>query len=426
VPAEPEETADRPAATPELDIDLREALNDSSPARPDPAAETSDDDDDHADDADSPSGDPGREPDRREPGAPTRPGDDDGDGDAPMADAENDGDDSDDEDEEGAPAESASPAVSASAPVAAPLLPEDIYAPADGGRRSSGGGLGVRLRRMLMSPPARREEVLDAELERLRVRGLARGVTVALGSIKGGVGKTTLTLSLADMLAEALRCGVLVVDADLEWGTAADSTPQQARHDGTLTDVLRSRERIESAGDLAPFLTNLPHGAQLLAGPTDPNEIEALHPRDMQVLLELLQRFFPIILLDLSPGIGLRGTIPRWAFGAADEIVAIATPTRGSLRRASRMLTYLHEHHGAKPITLALNMVPRRPDAASRRVIEIAHGDLATGSAYAQIPLDDALTRQLDAGRLELDELDQGTRLALKELARQLADSWCR
>ena len=47
---------------------------------------------------------------------------------------------------------------------------------------------------------------------------------MALGSIKGGVGKTTLTLALADMLADSLRCGVLVVDSDLEWGTAADGT----------------------------------------------------------------------------------------------------------------------------------------------------------------------------------------------------------
>lgn len=307
------------------------------------------------------------------------------------------------------------------------LLPDEIYRIADGEDVEAGGWKRFtgRVRNLLTSPPAKQEEELDKQLRQLRVRGLSRGVTVAFGSIKGGVGKTTLTLSLADTLADALRCGVIVVDSDLEWGTAADSTPQEGRRGGTISDVLRERERITSPGDLAPFLTALPGGAQLLAGPTDPAEIEALHAEDMSVLLELLRRFFPVILLDLSPGIGLRGTIPRWAFSSSDEIVAIATPTRGSLRRAGRMLGYLGEHHPDVPVTLALNMVPQRPDESIRRVIDVAQKG-AGKRRYAAIPADPALMRQLDAGVLNLRELGQPTRIAIKDLTVQLASPWCR
>jgi len=312
-------------------------------------------------------------------------------------------------------------------PLSTELLPADIYRIVDGRevRDTAWTRLVGRARSLLTSPPAKQEEQLDHDLQHLRVRGLSRGVTVALGSIKGGVGKTTLTLTLADMLADALRCGVVVIDADLEWGTAADSTPQDGRQGGTLTDVLAARERINSPGELAPYLVTLPGGAQLLAGPTDPNDIERIGAEDMQQLLELLRRFFPVILLDLSPGIGLRGTIPRWAFSSADEIVAIATPTRGSLRRAGRMLGYLGEHRPDVPVTLALNMVPRRPDDSIRRVIEVAQRNGKT-RRYAAIPRDDALVRQLDTGALAVSELDQPTRIAIKDLAHQLASSWCR
>ena len=312
-------------------------------------------------------------------------------------------------------------------PLLTELLPDDVYRIVDGREvkdtawtRFTGG-----VRKALTSPPARQEEQLDRDLQTLRVRGLARGVTVALGSIKGGVGKTTLTLSLADTLADSLRCGVLVVDADLEWGTAADSTPQAGAPAGTLSDVLAVRDQINAPGDLAPFLRALPGGAQLLAGPTDPDDIERLRTEDMQALLELLRRFFPVILLDLSPGIGLRGTIPRWAFGSADEIVAIATPTRGSLRRAGRMLGHLAQHRPDTPVTLALNMVPRRPDEAIKRVIKVAEAN-GTTRRYAAIPRDDALMRQLDAGLLNISELDQPTRIAIKDLTYQLASGWCR
>jgi MinD-like ATPase involved in chromosome partitioning or flagellar assembly len=312
-------------------------------------------------------------------------------------------------------------------PLSTELLPADIYRIVDGRevRDTPWTRFVGRAKNLLTSPPARQEQELDQKLQQLRVRGLAHGVTVALGSIKGGVGKTTLTLALADMLADSLRCGVLVVDSDLEWGTAADSTPQDGRRGATLTEVLAAHDQINSPGDLAPYLLALPGGAQLLAGPTDPAEIEQIQSSDMQRLLELLRRFFPVILLDLSPGIGLRGTIPRWAFGSSDEIVAIATPTRGSLRRAGRMLGYLAEHRPEVPITLALNMVPRRPDEASRRVIQVAERNGKT-RRYCAIPRDDALLRQLDAGLLNIDELDQLTRIAIKDLAFQLADGWCR
>jgi MinD-like ATPase involved in chromosome partitioning or flagellar assembly len=307
------------------------------------------------------------------------------------------------------------------------LLPEDVYRIVDGRevRDTAWTRLVGRARDLLTSPPAKQEEKLDHDLQQLRVRGLAGGVTIALGSIKGGVGKTTLTLALADTLANALRCGVLVVDADLEWGTAADSVPQNGKRTGSLTEVLAASDRINSPGDLAPFLVGLPGGAQLLPGPTDPREIERIEGSDMQHLLDLLKRFFPVILLDLSPGIGLRGTIPRWAFSSADEIVTIATPTRGSLRRAGRMLAYLAEHRADVPVTLALNMVPRRPDEAIRRVIEVAERN-GTTRRYAAIPRDDALMRQLDAGILEIGTLDQPTRIAIKDLTFQLADGWCR
>lgn len=314
------------------------------------------------------------------------------------------------------------------------LLPDDVYQIVDGRevKDTWWARTTARTRDLLTTSPAKQEQRLDRDLHDLRVRGLAHGVTVALGSIKGGVGKTTLTLTLADTLAESLRCGVLVIDADLEWGTAADSTPQSGRTGKTLADVLADRDRIHSPGDLAPYLLTLPGGAQLLAGPTDPADIERLDTADMQELLELMRRFFPVILIDLSPGIGLRGTIPRWAFGAADEIVAIATPTRASLRRAGRMLAYLGEHRPEAPITLALNMVPKRPDQAIRRVIEVAEhspdadGGVAKHRRYAAIPRDDALMRQLDAGVLDIAELDQPTRIAVKDLTYRLANSWCK
>ena len=284
----------------------------------------------------------------------------------------------------------------------------------------------------LLTSPGEREERLDQDLEQLRIRGLARGVTVAFGSIKGGVGKTTLMLSLADTFADALRCGVLVVDADLEWGTAADSIPQDGRRGGTLTDVLQAQERIYSPGDLAPYLVGLPGGAQLLAGPTDPDQIERIEIEDMERLLDLLQRFFPVILLDLSPRDRAARNDP--ALGVRerrrDRRDRDADPRQPPARRQDADIP--RRASARVPLTLALYMVPKRPEEAIRRVIEVAErapaqdGDAGDTRRYAAIPRDDGLMRQLDTGLLDVAALDQPTRIAIKDLGYQLASGWCR
>jgi hypothetical protein len=58
-------------------------------------------------------------------------------------------------------------------------------------------------------------------------------------------------------------------------------------------------------------------------------------------------------------------------------------------------------------------------------VIQVAERNGKT-RRYAAIPRDDGLLRQLDAGLLNIDELDQLTRIAIKDLAFKLADGWCR
>lgn len=324
------------------------------------------------------------------------------------------------------PGEQAAPASTGRTPATA-LRPSDVYRIVDGKERrdTAWSRFVARTRDLFTASPAQEEARLDHELEELRLHGLSQGVTVALGSIKGGAGKTTLTLTLAEVLANALRVGVLVVDADLEFGTASDSVPDASRNGGTLMDVHRARERITTPGDLAPYLVTLPSGAQLLAGPTDASDIEEIDTTTMTELLALLRRFYPVILIDLPPGMGLRGSIPRWGFGEADDIVLVTTPKRANVKQMGHMLGYVSEHHAGVPLTLAINMVPSRLDEAGQRVVGIAQGN-GHSRRSAEIPNDPVLARQLDAGTLDVAALDQRTRIAAKDLTVSLASGWCR
>jgi MinD-like ATPase involved in chromosome partitioning or flagellar assembly len=279
---------------------------------------------------------------------------------------------------------------------------------------------------LLTSSAGRLEQELDEAGEELYLRGLAHGVVLACGSAKGGSGKTTLTQALAEQLASILKVAVLVLDADLEWGTALNAAPPSARRGDTLVDAYNARERIESAAQLAPFLVNLRGGAQLLPGPSDAELIEQTGPEQMAAVLALVRRFYPIVLLDLPPGAGFScgNPIARWGLQEADEILAVATPKKANVDQVRRLLAFLADQYPGKPVTLALNATPARPDRAIQRIARVARQ--ASPERFAEIPYDAVLDRQIDAGTLALDALAQPTRIAIKQLTHQLASQWCR
>jgi hypothetical protein len=66
--------------------------------------------------------------------------------------------------------------------------------------------------------------------------------------------------------------------------------------------------------------------------------------------------------------------------------------------------------------------MPRRPDEGVRCAQDVRIGDRTV--ARVELPYDVGLKRQLDAGVLDVDRVDQRTRIALKELVASLAEQW--
>ena len=121
-----------------------------------------------------------------------------------------------------------------------------------------------RARALLTDKLVAEERDCDAQLARLRVRGMSRSVGLAVSSIKGGIGKTTIARSLADAFQGGLRQNTLLVDLDLEWGTAVATAPAEAQRESSILDVYRRRDEIHDVGDLLPHLMSFGSGALLL------------------------------------------------------------------------------------------------------------------------------------------------------------------
>ena len=124
-------------------------------------------------------------------------------------------------------------------------------------------------RQPLRGPRAAAAEREEAALDELIAERAAvtRPNTIAVLSPKGGVGKTTCTFLLGNLLASKgnLRC--VAVDANPDFGTLGSLAPESARVEGTLADVFAQMDDIYTAAELKPLVAVLSTGLHLIAAP---------------------------------------------------------------------------------------------------------------------------------------------------------------
>jgi MinD-like ATPase involved in chromosome partitioning or flagellar assembly len=293
-------------------------------------------------------------------------------------------------------------------------------------RRSDQPALRGRVQALLTDKLVAEERECDELLARLRVRGMSRSVVLGVCSIKGGIGKTTIARCLADAFQGGLRQNTLLVDLDLEWGTAVATAPPEAQRELSILDVYRQREEIRGVGDLLPCLVPFGSGALLLRAPTEPREVDAVTPEVLASALAVARRFFQVVLLDLPPGAGIKHETCRWAYDAVDEALVLTTPTKATVDYQLRqILQFLGESYPALPVHVALNLVPGRPGRGVREVLATADSILGSRRVL-RVHRDDRLARQIDAASLEIGQLGVRTRVDIKRLAASLAEGWCR
>lgn len=262
------------------------------------------------------------------------------------------------------------------------------------------------------SKTEREERVLEQQVAEL-ARQLTRTTHVAVLSPKGGVGKTTCTLLAGDALARHGRLRCVALDANPDYGTLGALAPDRQRSERSLVDLLDHADQIASPGQLRPFLSVLDSGLHLLAAPARAQAMTELTAEHYARLVELLDRFYELILLDL--GTGLADPLARYGLQVADQAVVVSTPEWVTAERVLAALDDLHGSGAAEHLTLVLNQAPAGENL-DRQVLEAAFRRHQVARRVA-IPYDPLLRRMLDAGAYDPAQLPSPTRPAVLELA---------
>lgn len=193
---------------------------------------------------------------------------------------------------------------------------------------------------------------------------------IAVFSIKGGVGKTTLATELAWRWARDGRHDTLLWDLDPQGGAGfllGIDPPQRQRAAAIFQREGRPREAIVDSGY---------QGLSLL--PADPSlrqlplHLARLGPRRLPQVASLLRGTWPRIVLDCPAGLT---AVTEQALAAADAIIVPLPPSPLSLRALGQLREeLLRLHHRHAPILPVLSMYNR-----SRPI----HRALRTGDAGA-------------------------------------------
>jgi MinD-like ATPase involved in chromosome partitioning or flagellar assembly len=237
---------------------------------------------------------------------------------------------------------------------------------------------------------------------------------IAVSSIKGGVGKTTVSACLGLVLAELRGDRAVALDANPDAGTLADRLTGEV--EVTVRQMLNNIATIRSWADVARY-TSLAGRLQVLASEQDPASSEAFNRVEYEQVCAVLRRFFNIIITD--SGTGLVHSAMEGTLALADSLVIIGAPTVDGASRASKTLDWLLAH-GHRDL-VANGVVVLSYDRVSRDVDRdrVREHFAARCRGVAEVPHDPHLAT---GGRIDLGALRPATRQAFMEIAALLAD----
>lgn len=210
--------------------------------------------------------------------------------------------------------------------------------------------------------------------------------TVTVSSMKGGVGKTTATVSLAGAFASLLDLRVLVVDLEPQRNTAEWLLPDGDPYASGCAEILENTHRLEEL--IQPTSIENLHVIP-------PGQLDAVGERmvswrasELAVRRSIIEpvatsQAYDLILIDSPPGIGQLSAAAIAATNAGGGVVTVVRATDVSspsgARDALDLQAELADTIGAGPVLgYVLTDIARRPSASQRSVAAMADTLLET------------------------------------------------
>lgn len=310
-------------------------------------------------------------------------------------------------------------------PSAVALLRTTAASPSAGWRKWVYRGSG-RLINLGESPKVIRHNGLVARVQ----HPLRSCYRIAMLSQKGGVGKTTITATLGATFAANRGDRVIAVDANPDRGTLSQKVPLETA--ATVRHLLRDAEGISAYSDVRHYTSQGPSRLEVLASESDPAVSEAFSAEDYARAVEVLERFYSVVLTDC--GTGMLHSAMSSVIDKADVLVVISSGSVDGARSASATLDWLDAHghqdlvrnsiaviNGVRPGAGRLGRKSGEKGTAKVDLTKVTDHFARRCRTVCQVPFDPHLG---EGAEISLDRLREETRESLLELAAVVADGF--
>lgn len=186
---------------------------------------------------------------------------------------------------------------------------------------------------------------------------------VSISSLKGGVGKTTVTLGLTSAAwARGLRTLVVDLDPQADVSTGLDVKTTGA---STVADVLGSPKpaTVRSAIVRSGWTSGNNRVVDLMLGSPSSINFDAPHPSIREVwrleeALATVENDYDLVLVDCPPSLN---ALTRMAWAASDRVAIVTEPGLFSVAAADRALRAIEEiRRGLSPRLQPLGIIVNR------------------------------------------------------------------
>ncbi len=266
-----------------------------------------------------------------------------------------------------------------------------------------------------------RDEKHELDLYRRIRRSPTGSHQIAVLGLKGGVGKTTLTVALGSVLAEVRGDRILAFDADAGSGNLANRAGH--RSGSTMADLLATKD-VSHYNDVRAHTSANAVNLEVLAAAEYSTSPHTLSEADWQYAADAVSRFYSVVLADF--GAGLSDPAARGVLSTVSGVVIVTSASIDGAQQAAVAIDWLrnngHQELLSRACVVINHVVPGKPNVAISDLVR-QFGQHVRPDRVVVLPWD----KHIAAGKeIEIGLLDTVYKRRITELAAALSDDFDR
>lgn len=265
------------------------------------------------------------------------------------------------------------------------------------------------------------DELYEMELH-ARIRRNARdSYQVGIFGLKGGVGKTAVTVALGSALSRVRGDRILAVDADPDGGNLADRAGRQSA--ATVADLL-SDQALARYNDIRAYTSMNAANLEVLSSEDYSGARREFNDEDWKGVTDIVSRYYNLVLADC--GAGLFQPAARGVLSTVSGLVIVASASIDGARQAALTMDWLRQN-GYQDLlgrccVVINHVVPGNPNIDVADLVAQFERHVAPGRVVV-LPYD----KHIAAGtEIQLDLLGKTFKRRMIELAAALSDDFDR